>query len=55
MAYLSSGNPIVDAMGTINITGNVVPTIWYRTVLKENGKPYCKADTGFPDKHPFRR
>lgn len=43
MGYLSSGNPIVDAMGTMNITGNVVPTIWYRTVLKENGKPYLLA------------
>lgn len=43
MGYLSSGNPIVDAMGTINITGNIVPTIWYRTVLKENGKPYLLA------------
>lgn len=43
MAYLSSGNPIVDAMGTINITGNIIPTIWYRTVLKENGKPYLLA------------
>lgn len=43
MGYLSSGNPIVDAMGTINITGNIVPTIWYKTVLKENGKPYLLA------------
>lgn len=43
MGYLSSGNPIVDAMGTINITGNIVPTIWYRTVLKDNGKPYLLA------------
>lgn len=43
MGYLSSGNPIVDTMGTMNITGNVVPTIWYRTVLKENGKPYLLA------------
>ncbi len=43
MGYLSSGNSIVDTMGTINITGNVVPTIWYRTVLKDNGKPYLLA------------
>lgn len=43
MGYLSSCNPIVDAMGTINITGNIVPTIWYKTVLKENGKPYLLA------------
>lgn len=43
MGYLSSGNSIVDAMGTINITGNIISTIWYRTVLKENGKPYLLA------------
>ncbi|MBD5521275.1 MAG: hypothetical protein HDR03_08665 [Lachnospiraceae bacterium] len=43
MGYLTSGNPIVDAMGTLNITGNIVPTIWYKTVQKENGKPYLLA------------
>lgn len=43
MGYLTSGNPIVDAMGTMNITGNIIPTIWYRTVLKDNGKPYLLA------------
>lgn len=43
MGYLTSGNPIVDAMGTMNITGNIVPTIWYKTVQKENGKPYLLA------------
>lgn len=43
MGYLTSGNPIVDAMGTMNITGNIVPAIWYRTVQKEKGKPYLLA------------
>ena len=43
MGYLSSGNQIVDAMGSLNITGNVIPTIWYKTILRENRKPYLLA------------
>jgi hypothetical protein len=43
MGYLSSGNAIVDEMGTINISGNIIPSIWYRTITKENGKPYLLA------------
>lgn len=43
MGYLTSGNVIVDAMGSINITGNIIPTVWYRTITKENGKPYLLA------------
>ncbi len=43
MGYLTSGNSVVDAMGSLNITGNVIPAIWYKTVLKENGKPYLLA------------
>jgi len=43
MGYLTSGNPIVDAMGSLNITGNVIPTIWYKTILRENRKPYLLA------------
>ena len=43
MGYLTSGNEIVDAMGTINISGNVIPAVWYRTITKENGKPYLLA------------
>lgn len=43
MGYLSSGNQTVDAMGSLNITGNVIPTIWYRTILRENRKPYLLA------------
>lgn len=43
MGYLSSGNRIVDAMGSLNITGNVIPTIWYKTILRENRKPYLLA------------
>ena len=43
MGYLTSGNQIVDAMGSLNITGNIIPTIWYRTILRENRKPYLLA------------
>ena len=43
MRYLTSGNSIVDAMAEINITGNVTPQIWYKTILRENGKPYLLA------------
>lgn len=43
MGYLTSGNEIVDAMGSINISGNIIPTVWYRTITKENGKPYLLA------------
>ncbi len=43
MGYLTSGNAIVDAMGAVNITGNIIPAVWHRTVTKENGKPYLLA------------
>ena len=43
MGYLTSGNGIVDAMGSINISGNIIPAVWYRTITKENGKPYLLA------------
>ncbi len=43
MGYLTSGNQIVDAMGSLNITGNIIPTIWYKTILRENRKPYLLA------------
>ncbi len=43
MAHISSGNQIVDAMGKINITGNVIPQIWYNTITRPNGKPYLLA------------
>lgn len=43
MGYLTSGNYIVDRVGTINITGNIIPAIWYKTILKGTGKPYLLA------------
>lgn len=42
-ASLSTGNRAVDAVGTMSITGNVIPQSWYRTITKETGKPYLAA------------
>lgn len=49
MTYFSSNNRIVDEMGTINITGNVIPQIWYSKITRENGKPYLLAITLLAD------
>lgn len=27
---ITTGNPIVDAISKLNITGNIIPEIWYR-------------------------
>lgn len=34
----SSGNAIVDAMATVEITGNITPLSWYHEILLENGR-----------------
>ncbi len=49
MGGLSSGNETVDAMGEINITGNVIPLSWHKTIVRENGKPYLLAITLLAD------
>ena len=50
MAYMaSSGNATVDAMGQFAITGNVTPVQWYKTVLRDNGKPHLLAITILSD------
>lgn len=38
-----SGNEIVDMVGRISITGNIIPQIWYKTITHPNGKPYLEA------------
>lgn len=43
MKWITSGNDIVDRVAEINISGNVTPAIWYKTITKENGKPYLLA------------
>lgn len=40
---MSTGNKIVDAMSNVNISGNVISPMWYRTVVKEDGKPHFLA------------
>ena len=49
MGYLTSGNQMVDDMGMMNISGNVIPQIWYSTITRENGKPYLLAITLLAD------
>lgn len=39
----STGNTIVDENAKLNISGNVIPQIWYRTIVRESGKPNLTA------------
>lgn len=39
----SSGNDTVDRLGQLNITGNVIPMAWYKTIVRKNGKPNLNA------------
>ena len=39
----TTGNNIVDLMGEINISGNIVPMTWLKNILTEKGKPYLLA------------
>ncbi|MBO4617489.1 MAG: hypothetical protein J5717_09040 [Lachnospiraceae bacterium] len=34
----NTGNKIVDAVGKMNITGNVIPEAWYNTIVNSKGK-----------------
>ena len=38
-----SGNEIVDMVGRISITGNIIPQIWYKTITHPSGKPNLEA------------
>ena len=38
-----SGTEIVDMVGRISITGNIIPQIWYKTITHPSGKPYLEA------------
>lgn len=49
MGSMASGNNIVDQMGVLNISGNVIPQIWYKTITKTTGKPYLLAITLLAD------
>lgn len=39
----TTGNKTVDRMSRINITGNIIPAAWYKTIRKSTGKPYLNA------------
>lgn len=39
----TTGNRTVDRMSRINITGNIIPAAWYKTICKSTGKPYLNA------------
>lgn len=39
----SSESKIVDAVGQLSITGNIIPQNWYRTITYPSGKPYLTA------------
>lgn len=37
----SIGNAVVDEVGTINFTGNIIPMVWFKTICYPNGvTPY---------------
>lgn len=38
-----TGNETVDRLSRLQITGNVIPAAWYRTICRETGKPYLNA------------
>ena len=43
MLEYSTGNGTVDAMASIQFTGNVIPQIWYKQIVRDNGKPHLLA------------
>ena len=49
MGYITSGNQMVDDMSMLNISGNIVPQMWYSTITRDNGKPYLLAITLLSD------
>lgn len=38
-----TGNPAVDRMSRLQITGNVIPVAWFKTIRKATGKPNLNA------------
>lgn len=43
MQVIASGNAIVDAIGKMNFTGNIIPETWYSKLKYKNGKPHMNA------------
>lgn len=40
---LKMGNKIIEKMASINITGNIIPMIWFKKILYPSGKPNLLA------------
>lgn len=49
MNYFTTGNEIVDNIGSLNFSGNITPQIWYKTILTDKGKPHYLAITILSD------
>lgn len=39
----STGNAIVDENAKLNISGNIIPQAWYKTIIRDSGKLYLTA------------
>lgn len=39
----STGNKMSDAVAELNITGNVIPSVWFKTIVNDKGRPYMLA------------
>ena len=40
---ISTGNPIVDQIAKMDVTGHMIPDNWFSWILRENGKPNLLA------------
>ena len=49
MNQMTSGNKAVDEMLEISFEGNITPQAWYRTILRDTGKPHLLAITILAD------
>jgi DNA-binding Lrp family transcriptional regulator len=38
-----TGNTIVDENARLNISGNIIPQMWYKTIVRDSGKPNLTA------------
>lgn len=43
MVDCRTGNRISDCVAEINITGNVIPSVWFKTIVNDKGRPYLLA------------
>ena len=43
MIDCSTRNRMSDAVAELNITGNVIPSVWFKTIVNDKGRPYLLA------------